>query len=324
MSRVEVLSIELPNHQGSLRYWEDALFAFGERISPSSRDQTVIRVRHTVGQGFSGRIEFGALGAVVLYKVMATPSYYSRSFRADAAPLPVMLYSQVSGSSRFKQDNRSCTLNPQDWCVVDRRSFEGWSLGTGSEVLAVALQPPTDPEVCALLNRGTCHRWDGKTGTARVLQAALAEAFKQMNRLGPRSGRTLHGAVTEMTWDALREQLDAPAPLVHQDMQRARIKGYIESQLADPELSVGSIAQGCGMSVRSVHRVFAADPAGSVSKFVWMRRLSHCATILRDPKQAHRPITDICCSWGFNSTSHFDRLFKEQFGVAPGNRRASS
>ena len=55
-----------------------------------------------------------------------------------------------------------------------------------------------------------------------------------------------------------------------------------------------------------------------------MRRVERCADDLRDPGQAHRPITDICFSWGFNSTSHFSRLFKERFGVTPRGYRAAS
>jgi len=78
------------------------------------------------------------------------------------------------------------------------------------------------------------------------------------------------------------------------------------------------------MSLRSVHRAFATDPAGSASRYVWMRRVERCADDLRDPGQAHRPITDICFSWGFNSTSHFSRLFKERFGVTPRGYRAAS
>ena len=96
-----------------------------------------------------------------------------------------------------------------------------------------------------------------------------------------------------------------------------QIKRYIESQIDDPELSVNSIANGCGVSVRSIHRAFASDPAGSVSKYIWLRRLSHCAAALRDPGEAQRPITEVCISWGFKSTSHFSRLFRERFGVPP-------
>jgi AraC-like DNA-binding protein len=109
--------------------------------------------------------------------------------------------------------------------------------------------------------------------------------------------------------------------LAPEDLQRARIKGFIESQLDCPDLSIESIAHASGISVRGVHRAFATDPAGSVSKYIWLCRLNHCAAELRDPSQAHRPITEICFSWGFNSTSHFSRLFKEQFGCAPRDYR---
>jgi AraC-like DNA-binding protein len=124
-----------------------------------------------------------------------------------------------------------------------------------------------------------------------------------------------------MVWTAVREQLEAPPCLAPQDLRRARIKSFIEAQLDDPDLSVESIARSFGMSVRSLHRAFAADPAGSVSKYVWIRRLDRCAAELRDPRQAHRPITEICFSWGFNSTSHFSRLFRQQFGFTPRDYR---
>lgn len=152
---------------------------------------------------------------------------------------------------------------------------------------------------------------------SRILQRTILETFEQMNRLVPSSRTSLDRAVTGMVWAALREQLETPAALGHQQRQCARIKRYIESQLDDPELSVNSIAHGCGMSVRSIHRAFASDPAGSASNYIWLRRLNHCAATLRDPGQAQRPITEVCFSWGFKSTSHFSRLFKERFGVPP-------
>jgi transcriptional regulator GlxA family with amidase domain len=175
-----------------------------------------------------------------------------------------------------------------------------------------------------LLEQGAARGWGSNTGLSRILQATLTETFNQMNRLGASSRKSLQRALTEMTWGAIREQIEAPPPGVHRDVTCARIKTYIERHLADPNLAVESIAQTCGMSVRSIHRAFESDPAGSVSNYLWMRRLSHCAAALRDPAQAHRSITDICFSWGFNSTSHFSRVFKERFGVPPREYRTVS
>jgi AraC-like DNA-binding protein len=121
--------------------------------------------------------------------------------------------------------------------------------------------------------------------------------------------------------DAARDQLAAPGAVRRQERQRARLQSFIGSRLYDPDLSVDCIARACNMSVRSVHRAFAFDDPGSVSKYIRMRRVCHCAADLRDPRQANRSITDICFSWGFNSTSHFSRLFKEQLGVTPRDYR---
>jgi len=37
-----------------------------------------------------------------------------------------------------------------------------------------------------------------------------------------------------------------------------------------------------------------------------------------------RPITDIALSWGFNSPSHFSRVFREHTGKSPSEFRAAS
>jgi AraC-like DNA-binding protein len=144
-----------------------------------------------------------------------------------------------------------------------------------------------------------------------------------MNRLRPSIGQSLQRTVTAMVWDALREQQTAPTEFAYRNLQSARIKAYIESQLADPDLCVDAIAQACDISVRSVHRAFDADSSGSVSTYVWTRRISQCAAALRDPAQAERSISDICFAWGFNSTSHFSRVFKDQFGIPPRSYRLS-
>jgi AraC family transcriptional regulator, positive regulator of tynA and feaB len=327
MSQIEVVSIEVPNPQASLPQWTEALSTHVGRVTPWVRDEEVTRCVPTSLQDFEGRIEFGALGDGVLSKIAATPNRFSRSLRTrtPTLPVPVLVVVQRCGTIRLDQHDRSCSLRPGDWCLVDSlHPFEGVALGTRTECLVVGLERPSDPELRGLLEQGAGHRWDGKTGMSRVLLSTLGEAFDQLNQFRHASGTSLHKAASAMVWAALREQLEAPSPLSYQDRQRARIKTYIESQLGDPVLSVDAIAQACGMSVRSVHRAFDDDPAGSVSKYIWMRRLSHCADTLRDPRQAHRSITEICYSGGFNSTSHFSRLFKDQFGVCPREYRPAS
>jgi AraC family transcriptional activator of tynA and feaB len=327
MSQIEIVSIERHNCRGSVPEWTDALSTCLGRLPLSSFDQELTSCVPT-GQKFSGRIEFGSLGDIVLAKIeTSTPHHLAFSLRTTSltVPAPLVLIFQMSGSCRLEQHNRSCALCPGDWSVVDtRHPFHIWSLARRNENLSLRLERPSDPELLSLLPGGAAHCWHGTTGASRILQATLRETFSQMGCLLHVSETGLQRAVAKMVWSALQEQLEAPPLLAHQDVRRARIKSFIELRLEDPDLSVESVAQTCGVSVRSLHRAFAADPAGSVSKYIWVRRLGHCAADLRDPTQAHRPVTEICFSWGFNSTSHFSRLFKDQFGVSPSEYRTTS
>lgn len=320
MSSIEAISVNLHGQHCALRQWTDALSRYVGQVPPDQREREITRCLQTAGSDFSGRIELGRMGDFVLAKVGVTPNKFSRSLGVDGASPsdPLLLCIEVSGSLRVEHHGRTFMLRPGDWCVVDmRHRLDYWALGPRNEYLVLALERPSDPALTELIEQGVGRRLDGKSGISRIIQATVTEAFKQMNRLGPSTGRSLQRAASGMAWDALREQRTAPAAVAYQDLQGARMKAHIESHLADPELSVDAIAHACDISVRSVHRAFEAEPCGSISKYMWMRRLSQCAAALRDPAQAQRSISDICFAWGFNSTSHFSRVFKDHYGVPP-------
>jgi len=323
MSQIQVVSVERDNGERSLPEWGDALRKHvGQTPLPE-----LTRCVSIGKQRFAGRIEFATLDHAVLSRVTTTPYIQTRSLRGPnpgAAPLLIAL---LSGTGRVEQPNRSCTLHAGEWCLFDPlQPFEASPFEMRkmrNEYLALTLERPSDPERLGLLEQGAARCGNAKTELSRTLLATLTEGFNQLNRLGPSSRKNLECALTEMVWDAVREQLEAQSAGVHRDVLCARIKSYVERNVADPELSVDAIAQALGMSTRSVHRAFEADPAGSISNYVWMRRLNRCAASLRDPMQADRSIIDICFSFGFKSASHFSRLFHEYFGVPPREYRTA-
>ena len=319
MSR-EIVSIEVNNPAGPVSQWETALSEHVGRVLPESRDQEITRCIPIPGQAFQARLEYGELADATLFKVLATPHYFRRSLRSPTAklPAPIVLVFLSNGSSRFRQGDRSHVLHPGDWCVLDTmHPIESWVMTSSVEVLSATFPRPSDPELQVLLSAGAAHRFDGRIGVARVLQKTLVEIFGQLHCLAPTSGFGLRAAAMAMLWDALREQLETPVATSCRDILKARAKAHIEAHLCDPELSIESIAEACEASIRSVQRAFAEDSAGSLSRYIWDRRINRCADALRDDKQARQCITEICLSWGFNSTSHFSRMFKEKFGVSP-------
>ncbi len=98
--------------------------------------------------------------------------------------------------------------------------------------------------------------------------------------------------------------------------QLQSIKSYIESKLDDPDLTPGAIARDNRISVRYLHYLFK-DTGMSVSEWVRERRLKKSYQKLTSAKYDEESITDIAFSLGFSSSSHFTRLFKQKFGVAP-------
>ncbi|MBB1623969.1 helix-turn-helix domain-containing protein [Achromobacter sp. UMC71] len=102
---------------------------------------------------------------------------------------------------------------------------------------------------------------------------------------------------------------------------RQRAMAYIRQHLADPALSPQRVAQGCGLSVAYLHRIFQAGGV-SVESFVFDQRLERCRDLLLNPAQRHRGIAELAYQAGFAHPSHFSRLFKQRFGMSPREWRA--
>ena len=102
-----------------------------------------------------------------------------------------------------------------------------------------------------------------------------------------------------------------------------RIKAYLRQHLRQADMSVGEVARALGLSVSHVHRVFAHEGC-SVSEWLWAERLQGAAAELGGPALAHRTVGEIALAWGFNDLSHFSRVFKKRFGLAPKAWRAQA
>jgi len=50
-------------------------------------------------------------------------------------------------------------------------------------------------------------------------------------------------------------------------------------------------------------------------------RLERCSTALRDPHQRRHNISEVAYRWGFNDLSYFNKAFRGQFGMTPGDWR---
>jgi AraC family transcriptional regulator, exoenzyme S synthesis regulatory protein ExsA len=79
-------------------------------------------------------------------------------------------------------------------------------------------------------------------------------------------------------------------------------------------LSLEEFARLCHRSLSSFKREFQAHFQDSPGKWLLQRRLAHGAMLLRSSKSS---VTEIALDCAFENISHFNRTFKERFGVAP-------
>jgi AraC-like DNA-binding protein len=104
---------------------------------------------------------------------------------------------------------------------------------------------------------------------------------------------------------------------------RARILGYIESHLRDPDLDPSRIARACRITPRYLHHLFA-NQTETVTHYIQRRRLEECARALVAAPARGRLVTEIAFDYGFNSLTHFGRVFRNHYGITPSEYRRSA
>ena len=100
-----------------------------------------------------------------------------------------------------------------------------------------------------------------------------------------------------------------------------RAKSEISAQIRNPELSTATLCAALGLSRSSLYRLF--KPLGGVEAYIREQRLKRCAMDLADPLYKHKKIYEIAYDWGFANETHFSRVFREKFGIAPSDARSS-
>jgi AraC-like DNA-binding protein len=97
----------------------------------------------------------------------------------------------------------------------------------------------------------------------------------------------------------------------------------INANFADPAFSIGVLARSEGVSARYLHDLLRASGASFGDRVIELR-LQQAWRLLNNALHAHRKVSDIALSSGFNDVSYFHRSFRARFGMTPSDARASA
>jgi AraC-like DNA-binding protein len=293
-------------------YWNDAV----------SSTFVPLDCRAPVRATFRGEIVNVSVGDVQFTKVTAAAHEVRRTRATIARNDPGLLKAcvQLRGSGRISQDGRQAELQPGDLTIYDTSrpytlSFDGEAaFGTLVVMFAgeeLGLSPDDVRRVTAIRVGGH----DGLGAVISPLLVSLAETTgAESDVLSPRLARNVLSLLETM----YRERAGA-GPGEPERMSTARliaIQDWLERRLGDPELSPESIAAAHHISLRYLHRLFAAEQT-SVSRWVKERRLEACRRDLGDPSLVRFSVAAIAARWGILDAAAFSRSFRTAFGLSP-------
>jgi AraC-like DNA-binding protein len=158
----------------------------------------------------------------------------------------------------------------------------------------------------------------GGRGASGLLSQLLRKYWSEYHQgLDEQSGARIAVAILDLIGAAYA---DLPQALGDRSSlgtaHRIRIINYIEAHLNDPDLTPTRVAEACKMTARYLHHLFS-DQDETVARYILRRRLEACSKALQSGAQRGRTVTAIAFDYGFNSPTHFGRVFRAKFNVTP-------
>ncbi|MFF9156835.1 helix-turn-helix domain-containing protein [Streptomyces sp. NPDC014846] len=156
------------------------------------------------------------------------------------------------------------------------------------------------------------------TGPAESAEVRLLTALTDMIHttvadLGPAGVTAAQGTLIELAKAVAKGRFDDGESRLAPALAQAA-KDLADRRLADPELSPGMLARELNVSVRTLHRAFAAV-GEQVGTYIRHRRLHEARLALAAPSRLS--VSELAAHWQFADSSHFTRAFKKHFGQTP-------
>ncbi|MER5809112.1 helix-turn-helix domain-containing protein [Streptomyces sp. NPDC002033] len=157
------------------------------------------------------------------------------------------------------------------------------------------------------------------TGAADSAEIRLLTALTDMIHttvadLGPAGVEAAHGTLIELAKAVAKGRFDDVEPRLAPALTQAA-KDVADRRLTDPGLSPAMLARELNVSVRTLHRAFAAV-GEQVTTYIRHRRLHEARLALVAPS-GRLSISELAAHWQFADGSHFTRAFKKHYGQTP-------
>jgi AraC-like DNA-binding protein len=163
--------------------------------------------------------------------------------------------------------------------------------------------------------------------------ARLARRLRWLKTPGPR----LRAAYNRAPWmprdqithvmhllDVFARQMYGSALRIH-ELEAGRehpairtARALIEQRYPDPEFTLGETAKAAGLSPTHFSHLFHKTTGITFTRYVQSRRIEEARRLLGE---TGRSVTEVCYACGFNSLTHFNRVFRRDHACSPSQFR---
>jgi AraC-like DNA-binding protein len=310
MAHVESFSTAGLDPRRKLAFWNDRAC---ESFSPLVSDPVDIR-------SFNGSIARAAIGDITLAEVYSEAQIvrHSRAHVARTRNSLFFLHLQMEGESISRQDGREAFLKAGDFTLCDSTRQYDIVFPGANRMLVLGIPDSTLRRHVACPESLVAIKMQASSGISGLLSRFLRNYWVECHQeLDAPAAERVTVAILDLLGAAYAEMPRGQADRSSLGAaHRIRIINFIETHLRDPDLTPTRIAASCKITPRYLHHLFA-DQDETVARYILRRRLEVCSTALVSNAQRSRTVTAIAFDHGFNSPTHFGRVFRAKFGLTP-------
>lgn len=101
----------------------------------------------------------------------------------------------------------------------------------------------------------------------------------------------------------------------HKDKEKRAVLEYLANHYANPELNMELLIQDLGVNRKKVNEILREEIGFTFKAYLNKLRLTEAARLLCD--QPYASINEVAFTVGYKNVTHFNKLFKDEFGCAP-------
>jgi AraC-like DNA-binding protein len=270
---------------------------------------------------FNGQVEIVSVGAIELSRMTVTGSrvaYRKATHIARGGGDKFFVTLPLKGRISYSHCGRDVILDTDSLYLVDANQPTRATYPDEHQVINVSI-PGNLLRTRVGVPEDYCgRRLPADSGAAQVAKTLIISLFEEADKIRPDLLTEFGERVVDLVALALTAGTadlgEASRSVRWAHLLRAQ--RYIEAHLADPDFHPQAIANELGVSVRYMGKIFELSKQ-TAGEWILQRRLERTHRALADPSFAHRAISEIAYSAGFNNYVHFSHAFRRRYGTSP-------